>query len=99
MLGEGVKQTMHIVKRKGHKEPFDERKAYASVYWACASAHVHKDECERIAAKVVKALNEFVDAQKQEQISSTALFDFLGDELEKHHKDAAYLFRSQRDLT
>ncbi|MBS3062932.1 MAG: hypothetical protein J4203_03595 [Candidatus Diapherotrites archaeon] len=89
--------TLHIVKRKGHKEPFDEKKAYGSVYWACASAHVHKGECERIAAKAVKALNDFIHDKKE--VDSGDLFDFLGRELEKHHKDAAYMFRSHRDLS
>ena len=89
--------TLHIVKRKGHKEPFDDRKAYGSVYWACASAHVGKGDCERIASKVVKALDNFIDNKKE--VDSSDLFTFLGNELEKHHKDAAYMFRSHRDIS
>lgn len=89
--------ALHIVKRKGHKEPFDDRKAYGSVYRACASAHVGKGECERIAAKVVKALDDFVGDKKE--VNSRDLFKFLGKELEKHHKDAAYMFRSHRDIS
>ncbi len=88
--------TTHSVKRKGHKEPFDERKAYASVYWACAGAHLHKDECERIAAAAIQALNAFLKGKKE--VNSTEIFEFLGKELQKHHPGAAYLFRSQRDI-
>jgi len=88
---------VHIVKRKGHKEPFDERKAYASVYWACASAHAKKEECERLSSKVIKALLESIADQKE--VNSSVIFEFMGNELEKHHKDAAYMFRTHRDLS
>ncbi len=90
-------ETTHIVKRKGHKEAFDERKAYASVFWACASAHGSRAECEQIAEKVVKALNAHLKRKKE--IESAEIFEFLGNELQKHHSGAAYMFRTHRDLS
>jgi len=49
----------HIVKRKGHKQEFDERKLYASVYAACLSAHVDKEEVEATANLVCREIKKW----------------------------------------
>src|SRR3989338_11217644 len=54
-----------IVKRKGHIEEFDERKAYASVYAACASAHYDESGCEKTADSVTKAVKKLVKNKKK----------------------------------
>jgi len=43
---------IHIVKRRGHKEEYDERKVYASAYAACLNVHLGEIEAEEIATKV-----------------------------------------------
>lgn len=50
-----------IVKRKGHQEHFDERKAYASIYFASRSAHLGEKEAETLANKVVSELKTYLD--------------------------------------
>ena len=42
----------HIIKRRGHKEQYDERKIYASVYNACLNSHLPVSQAEKIAGKV-----------------------------------------------
>ena len=49
-----------IVKRHGHRERFDERKVYGSVYAACASAHYRERQCENLAADVSKKIKTFL---------------------------------------
>lgn len=87
----------HIVKRKGHKEKFDERKAYASVYWACRSSHLHAQECEQIAQKVVSALQKHIHEKKE--VDSAQIFEFIGKELQKHNEHVAYMYKTHRDIS
>jgi len=56
-----------IVKRKGHKEKFDEKKVYGSVYAACASAHYNETECKKTAEKITKIIKNFLKNKKQIQ--------------------------------
>ena len=46
----------HIVKRKGHKEEYDERKVYASIFAACKNVHLNDSEAEFLADKVAKEI-------------------------------------------
>ncbi len=91
-----MEQT-HIVKRKGHLEKFDEKKAYASVYFACRSSHLGEQEAEKIAQKVLQSLTKEMAPQKE--VSSDWIFSFISKEMEKHNKDAAYMYRTHRDIS
>ena len=42
----------YIIKRKGHKERFDERKVFASVYAACMSGHMDRKKCEEVFGRL-----------------------------------------------
>lgn len=86
-----------VVKRKGHFEEFDEKKAYGSVYWACKSSHLGAEKCELISQKVVDSLKQKTSDKKE--VNSDEIFEFISKELEKHHKDAAYMYRTHRDIS
>ena len=49
-----------VVKRKGHKEQFDERKIYASVYAASLSCQYTEEESESISENVCKEILEWL---------------------------------------
>lgn len=88
---------VHIVKRKGHKEIFDERKVYASVFAACLSAHLNKEEAEVNANMVTKAVKEWLD--EKEDITSDQIFKKAGEELEHLNKDASFMYKTHRDIS
>lgn len=86
----------HIVKRKGHKEPFDPRKVYASVYAACRNAHLDEQKSEKIAEQVSAQIQEWID--EKPEVSSQEIFVETAAKLKKQHPDAAFLYETHRDL-
>ena len=50
----------HIVKRHGHRESYDKKKVYASVYAAALNAHYSERDAERLAKSVMKKVNAWV---------------------------------------
>jgi len=56
---------MLVVKRRGHRERFDERKVYASIYAACASAWYTENQCENISGKVTKKVKASLTREKE----------------------------------
>jgi len=79
-----------IVKRRGHKERFDERKVYGSIYAACASAHYGEMHCEKTAEEVTKKIKKFVKNKKEAK--STDIRKKVGDELKKKDKELAFFY-------
>lgn len=79
-----------IVKRKGHKEMFDEKKVYGSVYAACASAHCDEMQCEKIAEEVTGKIRKLVKNKKE--ISSTELRKKIENELKKKGEELAFFY-------
>ncbi len=79
-----------IVKRRGHKENFDERKVYGSVYAACASAHYNEMQCEKIADGVTKRVKMFVKNKKE--IQSTEIRRRIEAELKKRDEELAFFY-------
>ena len=90
-----MKQIM-IVKRKGHVEKYDEKKVYASCYFACKTVEMDNKKCESICDKIVEATTAW--ARKQDPLTSDMIFSFIGKELTKHDKDAAFMFSTHRDV-
>jgi len=89
---------MHIVKRRGHKEKFDERKLYASVYAACVLTESMKEkECEKEANTVTKQVKKWMSSKKE--VSSEDIFRIAAQSLRKHHKDAAFMYETHRDVS
>ncbi len=87
----------HIVKRRGHKEQFDERKVYASVYAACLASHTSQEEAEATANLVSREVKRWLD--KRQDITSDQIFKKAGEELKHLNKDAAFMYKTHRDIS
>ncbi len=87
----------HIVKRRGHKQEFDERKLYASIYAACLSANVEKEEAAAVSNLVVKEVKEWLE--EKEEMTSDQIFKKVGEELGHLNKDAAFMYITHRDVS
>jgi transcriptional regulator NrdR family protein len=87
----------HIVKRKGHKEAFDEKKLYASVYAACMTLRMENEEAETIAQMVTDEVKTEIKDEKE--VTSDALQKAAAKCLTKYHPDAAYLYKTHRDVS
>ena len=79
-----------VVKRKGHKERFDERKVYGSVYAACASAHYDEIKCEKIAEEISKKIKKSIKNKKE--IQSTEIRKKIEKELKKKDEELAFFY-------
>ncbi len=79
-----------VVKRRGHKEPFDERKVYGSVYAACASAHYKETECERIADAVTKKVMQALKGKKV--VNSLDIRKLIESDLKKRDKELHFYY-------
>ena len=86
-----------IVKRKGHKEDFDIKKVYASVYAACLNVDMHEGEAELIADKVSSEVE--IKLQSEEEVTSTHILKLVADVLRKYNTDAAFMYETHRDVS
>ena len=86
----------HIVKRKGHKEIFDSRKIYASVFAACRNGHLHEIQSEKIAETVSKTIENWI--KQKTVVTSEEIFQKTAGVLRELHEDAAFLYATHRDL-
>lgn len=88
---------MHIVKRRGHKEKFDERKIYASCYAACMSCHIDHQEAEKLSEKVTKELKSWIRNKKA--VNSHQISMEVTKRLRKYNKHAAYMYETHLDIS
>ncbi len=86
-----------VVKRRGHNEPFDERKVYGSIYASCASCDIKERECEKLAEQVVSELKKTISGRNE--INSTEIFGLVISILAKYHEDAAFMYQAHRDIS
>lgn len=77
-----------VVKRRGRKEYFDERKVYASVYSACMSRYLNEIKCEKLADTVTKSVKSWLKTKKT--ISSKSIRKKVELELRKRDKDVVF---------
>jgi len=87
----------HIVKRKGHKEPFDSRKIYASAYASCRNVHLSEIQSEKIAEAVELRMRKWIE-QKQE-VNSEDIFQEVIKILKELEPDAAFMYETHRDIS
>jgi len=87
----------HIVKRRGHRQEFDERKIYASVYAACINTSLEKEEAEKIASKVAGSIKSWVKDKKE--VNSSDIFEKTGASLEEINPDVAFMYKTHRDIS
>lgn len=89
--------SKHIVKRRGHTEPFDERKVYASVYRACTSLRMTAAESELVAARVCQDVESWLEEKKE--VTSTDIFHEAIKHFHTLNPDAAYLYKHFRNVS
>jgi transcriptional regulator NrdR family protein len=86
-----------VVKRRGKKQDFDEKKVYASIYAACLECDMGEKKCEDIAQKVVNDLRKFLKGKKE--VNSTEIFGFVIQALAKDHEPVAFMYQTHRDIS
>ena len=86
-----------VVKRKGHKEEYDNRKVYASVYAACLNVHMHQGEAELVADKVAKEIDDWV--KTKEEVTAHEIFLSITQVLKKYNPDASFMYETHRDVS
>ena len=87
---------MHVVKRHGKKEKFDERKLYASIYSAALVAGYGEQKAERLADSICNTIKK---RYSKKTITSTELKKQTIKELKKKDKDIAFLYETHLDLS
>lgn len=50
----------HVIKRKRHKQEFDKKKVYASVYAAAINCHYEEEDAEKLADKMTKVVVKWI---------------------------------------
>lgn len=79
-----------VVKRRGHKEKFDEKKVYGSVYAACASAYYGELQCEKVADVITKKVRKFLKNKKE--VKSAEIRRKIESELKKKDRELAFFY-------
>lgn len=89
-----------VVKRKGHKENYDERKVYGSVYAACYVTKMAEKKCERVASDVAKHVTGIVKkgATKNICLDTRVIKKLAAAKLRRHNRDAAFMYETHRDV-
>lgn len=87
----------HIIKRKGHRQEFDERKVYASIFAACLAAHSDKEDAETTANLVTREIKKWI--ADKEEVNSDEIFKHVSEELMALNKDAAFMYTTHRDIS
>lgn len=86
-----------VVKREGHTEEFDERKAYGSIYFSCMNCHYTEQQSEKVAELVTKAVKAFV--MKKKSVNSNDIFKFIVKELKKHDSEVSFMYETHRIIS
>lgn len=87
-----------LVKRRGHTERYDERKAYAACYAAALATQLHAQDAEKLSAAVSKELTAWMRKQKR-CVPSDEIFQQLVSLLRKRDPNVAFMFASHRDVS
>lgn len=84
----------HVVKRKNHTEPYDQRKLYASIYASCLAVREPEGSAELIAERVVTDFEKWL-ASKHE-VTAHDVRRIASQYLNAYHPDAAYIYKHHR---
>lgn len=87
----------HIVKRKGHKEPFDSKKLYASIFAACMSLRMTDQEAELISENVTYKVEQLIKDKKE--IASSEIHRHAAGFLNRYNPEAAFMYKHHRDIS
>ena len=86
----------NIVKRRGKREKFDERKVYASIYSACMDCDLSPQEAERISDSITRHVEKFIEGRKK--VNTTEIFGFVIQRLAKEHEAVAFMYQTHREV-
>ena len=86
-----------VIKRRGKKQTFDEKKIYGSVYSACMECEMGEKKCEAVAEEIVGDVKKFLKGKTK--VNSTEIFGFVIQRLAKKHEPAAFMYQTHRDLS
>lgn len=92
-----TKKDIHLVKRKGHKQRYDNKKVYASVYAACLACHYKDIKAEKIAGSVTKQIDKWIKDKKA--VTSNQIFMTAIVYLAREDKDAAFMYETHMDIS
>ena len=87
----------HIIKRKGHAEPFDERKLYASCFAACLNAHLPKEEAERLSGEISNDIKAWISLLPE--VSSDEIFQKTVEFLKTRNPEVSFMYETHRDIS
>ena len=85
----------HIVKRKGHTEPYDSRKLYASIYAACLAVRATQGEAELVAAQVIKDFEAWL--KKKHEVTAADIRRIAGKHLAAYNDNAGLIYLKHRE--
>jgi transcriptional regulator NrdR family protein len=85
-----------VVKRRGKKEDFDEKKLYASIYSACMDCSLGEKKSEEIARTVTKETVKFITGHHE--VNSTEIFGFALQKLAGISEPVAFMYQTHRDM-
>jgi transcriptional regulator NrdR family protein len=88
----------HVIKIKGHKEEFYDKKLKLSIFAACLNAHLSDEEADIIADKVSLKVKEWIYKQEGE-IGTDQIFKMASEELRKLNEAAAFMYSTHRDIS
>lgn len=92
-----AKSTIHLVKRAGHREAFDSRKVYASVYAACLTVRATHEDAELHAEKVTEAVKEWLE--EKDEVTTSQISRVVTKALRQYDPDASYIYGTHRDVS
>jgi len=85
-----------VVKRRGKKESFDEKKLYASVYSACKEVDMETQACEHLAGRISNEVKHSLHGRAD--VTSTEIFGLVIQKLAKSNEAAAFMYETHRDM-
>lgn len=89
-------KSVTIIKRKGKKQKFDEKKVYESCYSACLSSQIKPTEAKKLCEKVSKQIKNWAKGKKE--ITSDEISKETASVLKKLNKDVALMYETHRDI-
>ncbi len=84
----------HIIKRRGHFEPYDARKLYASIYSSVLSVREPVGTAELIATEVVKTVEQWLTPKHE--VTANDIRRQAGACLSAIHADAGFQYLHHR---
>lgn len=88
---------MHVIKRDGRKEKFNEGKIVKSAYDACISSGISTGDSIKISQQVLNEVKKTFGNKKE--IKSNVIFQKVKGVLSKHNKECAFMYETHRDVS